>query len=1311
MSNARTALAQSDTNPAPPNILLLVDTSGSMEWKSSTAGCPNNQPCFPACQADQPNNGTTLNPNEKSRWTELLEVLTGSIQNYSCFPEQRTGTAFTQEYQLDTSMPYDLGYENPYHRPLGNLCAPGPGVLPPPGSPYQYPNGAIAYRRYDPGTQGVVLNSSCTYPQWRDGLLDAYDGLVRFGLMTFDTHPDPGTGLSGTSTADYPGGIAGTWSYFVNGGPYCKNQAATGACLGAPWNCGSLYPNEVGARNAAAPPWEGRMVAFGPPSEDGRQRNQWIQEILLATRPYGATPIAGMLADARNFLWFDTSDDPLNPGNQFGPANDTSIDSRPSDPNTPIDTGSCRQEYIILLTDGEPNLELRPECINPNNGNEATCPYDTSDRIVADLANPPDPTKTVRTFVVGFAIGNVKQFTPDGGTQTIDCETMDLATMCNPMPKDRQLKACCTLNNIAWNGTPQQLQGKTGEIDHALFPASAADLRQALDKILRFISSNVTGRTFPVTSTAAVGDSAGVGYEFDTGVNVTDGWRGVLKRKRIQCDNSVAKVKDPSTQDGDDFVATLNKYPLDRTLFTVVGDVVGTDMRFPQYSMRPLLDPTAPGYQADGVGLYKGAQTDFVAPDGLAPLVPPEAMSVSDTTCDTATEDLTKIQCRDRLLNWAVGVPNAATTLPSRCTAPDTSGCNVMGDIFHSLPQIRGKPSDLLADDTYTAFATTYANRDRLLYVSSNDGFLHSFLVSPGDLVNDTAEIVNREFPHQERWAFIPPAVLPFYFSMYPGNNTPVGQPTVTTMSRMPVLDGTAIIKDVGATQVGTSYTFDRKRFANAAANEVQTWRTILVEGFGPLQSGYFALDITKPGIVTGDATSGPKFLWQLTTDDQGHHLFGKTSPNPLVTTLFFNTGAATEGIREVSVAILPGGDGDSPTGTNCSAGTFVPALNGTPAPRTTIRCYDSGQSIGARSLTIVRLDTGQIVRTFRPNLPTGVSQPVAFDPEVVSFIDIPSPIVGQPVAYPAQTGQIADRIFVGDRDGRIWRLDVSDTNPKNWTMQVFFDAYYGRAPDAGQPIQTPPVLSIDGQGQITVAFATGDQDNLVANSTMTNFVMSTTEVLVPQSLGGLQFNSRLMWQKDYTGGERAVGPLTMFDRVLYYSTVNPAALTSADCHKGFTSTIHASDYLQNDAATPPRPQVTKPDGSVTSAEDLLDLQRDAGTIQDGDYRNLSGIVAGVGLRQMPSCSTITTGTANTDAFFGFGTTTGIGQSNPGSFQLVFQRNATKGVVGSGSGSSSSSGSGTGSAPSGTLSPATQTLNLAAPNTLVRVDSWAPIIE
>ena len=58
---------------------------------------------------------------------------------------------------------------------------------------------------------------------------------------------------------------------------------------------------EVGARNQGAPPWEGRLVPFGLPSATATN-NQQVQDEILAMRPYGATPIAGLMAEGRTTI-------------------------------------------------------------------------------------------------------------------------------------------------------------------------------------------------------------------------------------------------------------------------------------------------------------------------------------------------------------------------------------------------------------------------------------------------------------------------------------------------------------------------------------------------------------------------------------------------------------------------------------------------------------------------------------------------------------------------------------------------------------------------------------------------------------------------------------------------------------------------------------------------------------------------------------------------------------------------------------------------------------------------------------------------
>src|SRR5512139_1170889 len=80
--SAAAQTAGADTMATSPNVLLLVDTSGSMEW---TAAADVDPQCTPGTPNTSNNAGSQ--PNEKSRWIDLLEVLTGTIDQYSCYAQ------------------------------------------------------------------------------------------------------------------------------------------------------------------------------------------------------------------------------------------------------------------------------------------------------------------------------------------------------------------------------------------------------------------------------------------------------------------------------------------------------------------------------------------------------------------------------------------------------------------------------------------------------------------------------------------------------------------------------------------------------------------------------------------------------------------------------------------------------------------------------------------------------------------------------------------------------------------------------------------------------------------------------------------------------------------------------------------------------------------------------------------------------------------------------------------------------------------------------------------------------------------------
>lgn len=1190
-----------DLGPPPPNVLLLVDNSGSMEKKSGSTD-------YPLCRPGG-------SGSEKSRWIELVEVLTGSIPNdkYSCNEMKRDGTSFVNEFALSGVAPYDLGYTDPYHRPLSDGCQPGPGSMAGAANAYAFPAGAFGFKNWQ-------NQQDCSFYQYPDGLLDSFKGHLRFGLMTFDSLINAGTGIGGSAQADPHTGVQGHWSYYVGNSK-----------TGRPVGCGSDQAFEVGARNAAAPPWEGRMVAFGAPDEDPSQsnRNSWIQNILLTTRPFGATPINGMLDDARAFLWTDTAQDPLGSGADFGPKSD------------PFVVGGCRQNAIILLSDGEPNLELRPSC-EAQGSPAGACPYVQRPEEIANSLSHGTGGSATPVFVIGFSLSAV---TVNGQTKKCaEFQASDLTTACtaSAMANDKALRSCCVLNQIAY-------EGKT---DHAYFADSIVELRSAISGVLSKLATSATSRTLPVS--AASNATGGGAYRFYTSFvpKSFELWRGVLERQRFVCKKQngngpfVAEAQTIDASQGDDFVSNVNFNRDSRTFYWVEGDNTSSGIQS-RYSMRP---DTA----TDNVSNYRGTQqkalTAALPGQISASALGLQANSGVCTGLDANT-------CRTRMIQWLVGLPNG--TQYNRCLDPSSIACSLVGHIFHSTPQVVAPPNELLRDETYQTFRTLKATRPTVLYTSSNDGFLHAFRVSPP--VTSRAQ--------NELWAFMPPAVLPLVQTEYPPK-------------RVDLLDGAPTIRDVPATLSGSTWRLERAAAGSRTGST--SWRTILLQSFGGSQGGYFAVDVTDPDPASTDG--GPKFLWQLTTDGTGNPLFGNSGATPLITSLYFDdSGSGGGSPKEVAVAILPGGFGDIVPTTACDiatdSGGLIPMQYRTgtsdanlPA-RPQVRCWPNTP---ARSLTIVRLDDGRIIRSFRGR--TG-DYPTALAPVVGDLAPLNSPITGQPAAFPGGTGVIADRLFVGDYDGVVWRVDVSSTDPRNWKMKRFFDAYTGKPALSGQPIQTPPSISTDNAGQVTVAFSTGDQEARGSSLDMLTYVWTVRERL---TTGVSLPTAEALWSSEFSGGERVTGPISLFSGVVYFSSFKPQLAGSSLCGSG-ESRIWGMDYVErkdpSDYTKGGKARLPKDESAAPELVQYID--NSSKLVEPG------ASLFGVTVSQAPSCYA---DEAVADPFFGSGTHSSVSNVTPGNFQLVMQ-------------TSKSSTNATG----GTTQ--VKTINLPTPPNTPIIESWAAIVE
>ncbi|HSO00180.1 MAG TPA: hypothetical protein VLS89_17935, partial [Candidatus Nanopelagicales bacterium] len=1105
------------------------------------------------------------------------------IQDFSCYAQKRSDSSFLSQYNLSGTPPYDANYYIPYHRPLSGVdgCTKGPN------------GGAIIEHRYND------VNAGCSTPwsQLQTGFLDNAKDLVRFSMMSFDTLTNAGTGV--LSPVD---GVQGMWSYYLG------FQGGGAISQGQPPGCLTPQTFEIGARNPAAPDWEGPLIPFANPAlphNAVRDVNDRIQEALITMRPYGATPLAGMFADARVYL---TQDGSTWNGNPLGPKDD------------PCVINNVRQQFIILLSDGEPNMDLR----DPNPAKDCAsapgpgplgdgCPYEQP----WDIAENLNLASNIRTFTIGYALS-----TPAG----IDCDALTdndfLAGGQCENPSSSAIRACCTLTRIAIEGGTQR----------GFFPDNISELNSALSQIFMEIA-RPTSRTVPVFASASAaggGSASAAGYQFSSSFNpqpppgASPVWTGNLERKRYVCETVngqlTAVLQSVEPNEGDAFGENIElTAPTPRRFFTVIGELDSATNKV--HSTRSIRPTTG---IVDGLGTYTGTvsgggvpvdQSSFASEAAAAPRafgLDPSA-GILPSEC-SAMASAGASDCARDAVRWQLG---------DNVNGAERAG--LLGAIFHSTPFLMGPPRDLVTDDTYELFATAQANRPLTLFTATTDGQLHAFGVEV-----DTQQ-------QNELWSFFPPHVLP--------------RVVATFNTQSPLLDGAPVVKNVIL-----------ERSLSDAINGTSSWRSVLVASGGAGGSFYYALDVTDP--------TAPQFLWQLSTDDAGNPLFGGTPPMPAIATLEVSETGDPAQTREVAVAILAGGGAPLAAGTCPRQATGSPLIPSTSPyqPRSNVRCWGAapGGDVGpGRSVTIVRLDNGRVLRSFRGSLTEAPGGLVTATRVTASPFD--SPLTGVPVPYPSQAGQIADRVYIGDADGTLWRINLASADPNDWTADLAWDAYSLPADngDSGQPIATPPVVSVDEIGNVVLLFSTGDQETFTASPTVNTRFWSLTEGLDYQS-GSPELVVKENFYREFTDGKRVTGPISLFNSIAYFSTYTPNPAAASQCNSGFGS-VWGLQYRSGDPALP---------SAVTP-----------GTFVEFEDQPAGTVVFGVAVVQTPSCTETTN--VNDPVFGSFTVPNAFSGVD---YQLVYHTGSVSG--------GNSSGPGDGKLP-------VSTINLPPPEAGIRIDSWA----
>ncbi|HTQ41783.1 MAG TPA: hypothetical protein VMI75_03430, partial [Polyangiaceae bacterium] len=844
---------------------------------------------------------------------------------------------------------------------------------------------------------------------------------------------------------------------------------------------------------------------------------------------------------------------------------------------------------------------------------------------------------------------------------------------------------------------------------NAYFADTQGALQSALGTILAQIAKNATTRTTPAYSPVLPSSIAGTGNSnesvFLASFNPSPGqpWSGDVQRQRYVCTTSGNTFTVPpptiTVSSGDDFAKNLdsNSGP-GRTFIAFKPAVIGTTgVGDSTTTIRPYVAATV----GDNLGQYS-ATTYAGTAAAVVPNITPDVLNVPSTGCayvstqNGAQKYLTQQQCTTMLLDFDFA--ESSFSGPADFNFISRSG-NAFGDVYHANPVVVGPPGSLLQDPLYVGFRQAWGAsqstravpttcpsgqstcRNTVVYVATNDGLLHAFWSDETTLENN------------EMWAMLLPQPAASLVSSYPSNHEFL-------------LDGSPVVKDV---------VWDR----NATTTASSVWHTMLVAGYGSTFPGYYAVDVTNPdptGMTNGSTPAdppqvGPVFRWQLTKlPATNFQLFGSSSATPAITTLFMDPGDGGKA-REIGVAILPGGQNGPPTSSLATGGCDRAAKTTDSAPinsytaRKTVRCWGTNKlatdPVVGRSLTIVRLDTGEILRAFgrKEDFPANDTLARA---NRVTDARLDSPMTGTPIVYPTDVGTDTTKVFVGDADGTIWKFDLSSSDPSNWTGELYLDLYNATADtnsasawNDGQPFTVTPVVALDPGGQVVLEAATGTTQTFDTNGFY--FVYSITEKVQGTSPAKLRANvnwwlgpsSMATSGIGFDPGERVSGPMTVFNGTVYFSTYAAAAQGSQSCTSG-TARLWGRDFVRPDVQSdlsqggvrqmqppPPNPPVNPPPISIVPAT------------YTGSGVTPGAVIPGVSIMNTPACASM--GNPAADQYV-YGAQHAAPQNfTAGGFSLFSQVGKANGAGGAAAG--------------------TMQMSLQTPIAPTAVDSWAAVLE
>ncbi len=685
---------------------------------------------------------------------------------------------------------------------------------------------------------------------------------------------------------------------------------------------------------------------------------------------------------------------------------------------------SCQKNFVIVITDGEPtkdDFDASPSSTAMGFTNYGNLIGDFNSDGQVEVPGTTDEEAFYLDDIAKFM--HAKDFRPDmTGDQLIDVYTIGFTT----------------------NGAANALLQKTAQQGNGTFFTSnnAEELTTAIVATITDIiekSQSFTAATVPSTRTAAGGDFY-TSYFLPTGKSPF--WQGHLRAFGIDAAGNIydqtgaCPLQDPTTGECNSgpFLPGVQPY-------WDAGEEV------PLPGVRNLYTTRLTGSVTNRVAFDSTiTSTDLaVAAFTAAPAPAPNPIYPGSGALN-ATGLSNEIVSYVQGCEWATGVAGANVNADVTCVPRDWR----LGDIFHSAPVVVGLPRSAQGEVSYSAFATTYNSRRRIIYAGANDGFLHAF--DAGTWNAAATPPAHNRGTGAELFGFMP------WQARKSVKNLRIDDPA----NRTYYVDGSPQAADVWIYPTTTTAT---------KASNGSEWRTYLISGMRQGGKSFFALDVTDP-----TAAGYPAHVWDFpseadpnTTANAGSILpyLGEGWSQPVITRVRVKIGANTNSGKGFERWVMIIGGGFAPSGDPNDTAAY------------------SASAIEGRSIVMVDIKTGKVLAMKRFTT-TG---PLT-DPQRQMLYAIPS----TPSVLDLDNDGFADELLIGDLGGQLWKWVIKplgedrvndgstlgDFSQPNWIFKKFFQTPVTNIAGVNHynSIYYPPAAAYQAK-QLWYSFGTGERNNI----------------------------------------------------------------------------------------------------------------------------------------------------------------------------------------------------------------------------------------